>query len=60
MAPALAPLAGRGMCVQLQRWARAANGKQKQSKLHGGGENTNNIMSLELVTVLLVKQLPVE
>lgn len=26
-----------GVVVQLQHWARDANGKQKQFKLHGGG-----------------------
>lgn len=48
-APAPAALAARRVggcvCVQLQHWARHANGKQKQFKLPGAGRNTNNIMA---------------
>lgn len=41
--------------MQLQRWARDANGNQKRFKLQDGGGNANNVTSLELVAALLVK-----
>lgn len=40
---------GGWVCVQLQHWARDANGKQKQFKVPGGGRNTNSIMAWSLL-----------